>query len=292
MVPWVGLEPTCLAAMVFETKMFQLINSYMKVPLTKHALIRICKLILGKQDNITYSDVDQVRAIIQEHLDNGQSPADIKKLYQVEYSDFGMFLKKCLGITLKPVKDAVNNYYTQQGRSNSSEKEKYKRDCQFKFDPYSCKTIPGYELLLTLGIYHPVSNPSGVVRDHMVSKEYGWRNNIPTAVISHPTNCRYITNIDNIKKGDASCITIDQLYENIKNNSHVFVTNETVFLPKTADHKKKISDANSKYMTITNGLINLRVTKDSEIPSGFRRGMTRKNNMVGQLGLEPRSEIF
>lgn len=147
--------------------------------------------------------------------------------------------------------------------------------------------LPGYSLLIEHGLYHPINNPGGVCRDHIVSIAYGWRNNISPKIISDPGNCQFLTAIENCKKNDKSGMTIDSLKERIKNNDFSPVKNNTIYLPKTKNHREKISEANKKYMTITDGQQNFRVYKSSNIPAGFKRGMTRKNKMVGAVGVEP-----
>lgn len=257
------------------------------VPKNKHAIIRITKLVLAIDTEITEDDVSQVKMIFQNHLDSGMSPNDIKKQYSIEYSDFGMFLKKCLNLTLLNTKDAVNNFYKKAGRSVTDEKAVYYKKCSFSFDPYSMPDIPGYEKLLALGIYHPLHNPTGVCRDHIVSVAYGWRNNIPPELISHPCNCQFLTNAENIAKNDKSFLTIDELRTRIENMSMSPISNKAIHLTKTEEHKAKIGASNSKYMRITNGSHNLRILKTDPIPNGYRRGFTRKNKMVGVEGLEP-----
>ena len=262
------------------------------IPLTKHAVIRVCKTVLKKQAEITEDDVISLKNIIQSHLDSGLTPAQIRDLYQLQYSDFGMFIKKSLQMTIKTHQEALVNYCKKAGKAMSEPKAKYKMACQFKFDPYSAKDIPGHALLLEHGLYHAVLNPSGVCRDHMVSVEYGWRNNIPAALISSPYNCQFISNNENITKGASCCLTVDQLVERISSGAFAFTKNVLISLPKTESHKKKISETNKQYMNITNGSINRRVLKTTEIPVGFRQGLTRKSKLVGQPGFEPGSEIF
>lgn len=262
------------------------------IPKTKHAIIRICKLVLQTERDITLDDFNIVQQIFQDHLAAGMSPSDIKGHYNIIYSDFGMFLKRSFHISLLSHKESVNNYFRKVGRSVTDEKTLYYKACKFQFDPYSIPEIPGYDDLVLLGIYHPVNNPSGVCRDHMISVSYGWRNNIDPEIISHPSNCQFITNIKNIKKGDKSSLTLDDLKKRIQVNDLSPIDKHYIRLPKTKDHRKKISETNKKYMTVTDGSRNLRILKTDPIPSGFRRGLTRKNKMVGDLGLEPRNKIF
>jgi hypothetical protein len=44
----------------------------------------------------------------------------------------------------------------------------------------------------------------------------GYNNKIPEAIISHPANCQIIPQIENVKKGSKSSITIEELYQRIK----------------------------------------------------------------------------
>lgn len=142
-------------------------------------------------------------------------------------------------MTIRSHRAAAINYCKKVGKEVSEPKAKYQIDCQFKFDPYAAKDIPGYSLLLERGMYHPVSNPLGVCRDHMVSIEYGWRNQVPSEYISSPHNCQFITNLENVKKGASCCLTVDQLLERIDSGAFTFIENTSISLPKSTEHKKK-----------------------------------------------------
>jgi hypothetical protein len=50
-------------------------------------------------------------------------------------------------------------------------------------------------------------------------------------------------------------------------------------LPKKEEHKRKISETNKKYCSVTNGIINLRLLKTDPIPQGFWRGIKRKKKI-------------
>ncbi len=71
--------------------------------------------------------------------------------------------------------------------------------------------------MLKYGIYHPITNPGGVSRDHMVSRNYGWEHDIPIEVIKHPANCELTMHHDNVIKSANCSITIEELYERIEN---------------------------------------------------------------------------
>lgn len=249
------------------------------IPKRFHSLIKFSQIVLDKPNStITESEIDAVKNKMKDLLNSGLSPKDIQRLYNIEYTDFGMFLKKCLKLELLPISDSINNYYRKTGRSVTDKKLIYKSQCNFMFDPYKFTSIPGYLQLLSLGLYHPIKNPLGVCRDHMVSKEYGFRNNIPSNILSHPANCQFISNYDNIKKGESSVINIDQLMHRIANwgNTEQPIIQYCKKLPKTEEHRLKISESNKKYRSITNGTINKRILKIDEIPDGFHPGLTRK----------------
>ena len=247
------------------------------VPKNKHALIRISKIILNTDDCITERHVDEVRAIIKSHLDSGMSPANIKEHYNINYTDFGMFIKNCLGMKILSCKEAVNNYNKKVGIALTEPKKIYQSKCGFKFNPYSMPEIPGYDKLLELGMYHPNRNPNGVCRDHIVSVEFGWRNNIDPNIISSPYNCQFITNAENISKNASSWMTIEELVSRINSKYLELTISNIVKLPRTETHKANISKSISKYMCVTNGTYNLKRPKTSSIPEGYRRGMTRNS---------------
>lgn len=270
------------------TSEINLIHKDIIIPKTKHALIRIAKHILNVDETIYQSHIFKLSEIILEHLKSGMSPNDIKNHYKINYSDFGMFIKSSLKIKLKSYSESVNNYFTKIGRKVTDEKSLYFKQCSFKFDPYSMPELPGYELLLKFGIYHSVKNKFGVCRDHIISKENGWRNKIDARLISHPANCQFLTNLDNILKSTKSYITVDELLKRIDTEQYSKVLkNDSKHLSKTLEHRQKISETNKKYMLLTNGITNIRIPKTDPIPLGYRRGMTRnKHKLTANLNTQ------
>lgn len=122
------------------------------------------------------------------------------------------------GIKLRSRSDAIKNYHTNIGtHENKTEKERYYLDCVFRFGIDDFKRVEGFDLIEKYGMYSAPDNLDGVARDHMVSRHYGWVHNIPPEVIRHPANCRIIKQRENSSKGEECCITIDELYERIKN---------------------------------------------------------------------------
>ena len=56
--------------------------------------------------------------------------------------------------------------------------------------------------------------------DHIVSIDFGFRNNIPVEIIAHPVNLRIISEHDNFSKGARSDMTIDELYRRIEQHEY------------------------------------------------------------------------
>ena len=251
----------------------------------------IIRLLNHLEYPITYQGFYYLRKLVHDELHvNHLSPKEIREKYSIEYSEFGAFIKTGLGIRLKTLKQAGINRCVKNGTRVTDEKVLYKEECKFKFDPYMYPDIPGYELLLERGVYHPVDNPNGVARDHIISRDYGWRNNIDPEIMSSPYNCQFISQIENSKKGSDSHMTVEQLKRSIETGSYektrILIKGRS---PKTQEQRAHLSKISSQYMTITDGSINKRVLKGSEIPDGWRRGLTRKKKtkMVGEVGVEP-----
>lgn len=107
-----------------------------------------------------------------------------------------------------------------RGRRKITEETKlakivYKEQCEFDLRGVVDRVL-GYDLLKMYGMFDIKRNRSGVVRDHRVSVDYGYRNNISPLVISHPANCRYITAEENSKKSSRCEISVEQLLEEIE----------------------------------------------------------------------------
>jgi hypothetical protein len=103
-----------------------------------------------------------------------------------------------------------------RGQARTQEKDIYKAACAFKFKIYDYPEISGYQMLVEKGIWNSMTNKDGVVRDHIISKEFGWRNQISPEIISHPANCQFISHIDNTKKGANCDLRLEDLLIRIK----------------------------------------------------------------------------
>ena len=189
------------------------------VSTSKVKVISFCKRVLQKETSITIDDYNTVKEILINHLyKDNMSPSDIKDFYKIEHTGFGMFLKVCFGIKPRSLSEAIKNYHTNIGTyDNKDEKELYYLKCDFRFGLDDLKRVEGFDLIQKYGMYSVPDNLDGVARDHMVSRYYGWTHNIPPEVIRHPANCRIIKQRENSSKGKDCSITIEELYERIKN---------------------------------------------------------------------------
>lgn len=75
------------------------------------------------------------------------------------------------------------------------------------------------ELLETHGIFNSKTNTKGCVRDHLLSRRYGFDNNIDPDIISHPANCEIVLHSENTRRAftNDNLITLEELLERIKN---------------------------------------------------------------------------
>lgn len=102
-------------------------------------------------------------------------------------------------------------------RQSSNEKVLYRSDCRFLFNVYNYPNYFDLDLLEQYRWYHPIENPKGVSRDHIISINFGWNHGFDSKLISHPANCRLMLHIDNNKKKCRSDIAIKELNELVQN---------------------------------------------------------------------------
>lgn len=109
--------------------------------------------------------------------------------------------------TIKPIedRDAFEVYC-----SEASFKHGFKTNCQKQ-----------KALLNQYGVFNTKNNKNtkGCVRDHILSRRYGFDNNIDPEIISHPANCEIVLHSENVKraKTNDNLITLEELLERIEN---------------------------------------------------------------------------
>lgn len=95
-----------------------------------------------------------------------------------------------------------------------NEYQKYKKECEFKFNLSDYPDEFNFLLIEEYGWYKAKNrgnNINGVSRDHMISINYGYNNNIDPKIISHPANCELMRHTENIKKNYRNSISLDEL---------------------------------------------------------------------------------
>lgn len=83
---------------------------------------------------------------------------------------------------------------------------------------FATTDISQIELLSEHGVFNNKSNTKGCVRDHLLSRRYGFDNGINPAIIAHPANCEIVLHSENVKRanGDDNQITLEELKNRIK----------------------------------------------------------------------------
>lgn len=110
--------------------------------------------------------------------------------------------------------NCARDYRTRSYRSNLTEYNRYRKECQFNFNLKDFPNEFDFELIEKYGMYKAKNrgnNPNGVNRDHMFSILEGYRQDVDPYLISHPANCELLLHQDNIKKRDKCSITLEQL---------------------------------------------------------------------------------
>lgn len=99
------------------------------------------------------------------------------------------------------------------------DKVQYKAACAFRFALSDYPDEFDFELVKSHGWYRASNrggDGTGVSRDHMLSVDYGWRNHIDPAIVSHPANCKLLLHSENFKKGTSCSISLEELQKRIK----------------------------------------------------------------------------
>jgi hypothetical protein len=104
-------------------------------------------------------------------------------------------------------------------------KNRYKRDCKFKFSLQSFPCEFEFDLITKYGWYKAKNrgdNVNGVSRDHMIPVVYGWKHGISPEIISHPANCKLMRHSDNVSKGIKPSISLEALCHKIEKWNKIY----------------------------------------------------------------------
>lgn len=90
----------------------------------------------------------------------------------------------------------------------------YRRRSSFNFNLADYPEEFNFNLIEEHGWYSAANrgnNLNGVSRDHLVSVNFGYENNIDPSIIGHPANCKLMRHNDNVSKSKGCSITLDEL---------------------------------------------------------------------------------
>jgi hypothetical protein len=83
-------------------------------------------------------------------------------------------------------------------------------------------------LLETVGIFNVKTNRNGLVRDHILSRKFGFDVGVFPEILRHPCNCNIITHSENSSKREKSGMTFNELCSKIESYDMVWEEQELV----------------------------------------------------------------
>lgn len=105
------------------------------------------------------------------------------------------------------------NRHLRQYRSNW---QQYRLDTNWIDNMFTLASEDEGNLIKELGVYDPIKNVIGVVRDHKFSRRDGFKNKVYPELLRHPSNCQIITNQQNCSKQGSSSVSLKELFEFIR----------------------------------------------------------------------------
>lgn len=184
-------------------------------------VIERCRIALNKpfeDGSITIDDLKIVQDKCHKLMfeDDWSSEEVCRNYLQMEKPN-PKFLELSLGIELRSLSMASTASYRKKGYYNNRDaKEAYEAQCVFNFSSKLYPYIFGFELVKLHGWCHPIKNPYGVSKDHMVSVHYGFTHNIDPYLISHPANCMFMLQSENASKCENCSMTVQELIERVE----------------------------------------------------------------------------
>lgn len=182
-------------------------------PYRMPSALRLAKMFnfeLGQHDseNKIIQAIDNIKHLYEvEQL----STSELANMFNIEYSDFGMWLKKALQLQLRSRQSSLKLSASKRERNFDSDYSMYRHLSKFTFGISEYARLPGLDLAKFNGWYHPLNNPNGAVRDHKLSVKYGFEHNIPPYILRHPANCEILSHKTNCAKGSKCSISLESL---------------------------------------------------------------------------------
>lgn len=93
---------------------------------------------------------------------------------------------------------------------------RYKANCSFNFNLSDYPEEFDISLIRKHGMFSSIKNRNGISRDHKISINFGFKNNIEPEIIKHPANCELMRQDKNIKKFTKCSTTLEELLDKIK----------------------------------------------------------------------------
>lgn len=235
--------------------LFNLKDSPKFIPPRQYNRIKTCRNALNKQlinGSITFEDQNLVVKQC-EHLlytDNWSSSKVCSEYLKLD--KYSIHTLQSIGVTTRNLSKAVSLYCTQiKHKKLKSNYEQYKKQCQFNFSKKMYQLLIEVEKIKDYNWYNAKNqNHDYLSRDHMISISYGYYHNIDPYLISHPANCRLISQRENESKNDNCSITVLELIERVEwfnetilAQSEKLHTNEkfkTIYTPSNIFTKKEL----------------------------------------------------
>ena len=132
-----------------------------------------------------------------------------KEIYIHEKKKTKFCCRKCFAEYKRSQKDSTDP---------DNKRKVYHKACMFRFSLNSFPSEFDFSLIEKYGWYKAKNhgnNLNGISRDHMISVSYGFENNIPCEIISHPANCMLMQHNDNVSKHKECSITLEELNQRI-----------------------------------------------------------------------------
>lgn len=128
--------------------------------------------------------------------------------------DCGNFIRWRNGGKLFCSKSCQNEFHKKQ----RTPLQEYRKQCSFRFNVFDFPNDFDLALVSRYGWYSACNNGGniyGVSRDHRVSVNFGFKNNVDPKIISHPANCELLLHEKNKKKNRKCSMTLEELKSKI-----------------------------------------------------------------------------
>lgn len=178
----------------------------------RHDKTKITKLNNINQEGLNSYEVAAIKSVETRKLNGFNSAENYWNNVSIEDKN------KRLKSQIKKMRETCENLGLWLPKEKTGDYTIYFRASKFK---HGFHTTEPKELVLLkeLGVFNKYNNTKGCVRDHLLSRKYGFENNIPVWIISHPANCEIIPHSENVRRSrtNDNQISLDELINKISN---------------------------------------------------------------------------